>query len=274
MLTPPTPEHDDQYGDQLKPAPLPMAVHAALHRIEQRWDQLRLPQALRARLLSDLEADLHAAYLDGVTPHALLGTDEIAFADEVAAQLGYDTRQPPPPPVVWPPALPQAIQWRAGPRDAPARRAHDASSAGYGRLLLAAGLAGAACVLLGLVVVFPVGRWLYDLGLGGAGPLLTYAAFVGVFTTVVLVAVHRSLHGLGRARETVTRAAVLMPCSAVISLPLAVYVGWVSGYSWRPAVLIAEIGLVLGLAALSLLAARSWALREPPRPVATAAGAR
>lgn len=228
----------------------PPAVRTVVRELERCWRRLGVPRALREPVLAEVSADLHAAYVQGRTPEVVLGVSVAQFAEQVAGENGWL--------VAWPM---------------------------YGRMLTSAAVGAGVAIVAGLVVVLPamtgviavVGTVLSWAGVevasgGGYGggsswylPIVfaIYAVFGVGFVAAVLVAVRRGLKAAAGLRRTVRAGAVLLPASAAVSLPLAVAVGRASDYSNAPVVVMAEFGLVLGLAGAALVAARVWALRLP-----------
>ena len=223
---------------------VPAAVRTVVRDLERRWRRLGVPRALREPVLADVTADLHAAHRQGRTPEVVLGVAVAEFAEQVARENGWL--------VAWPM---------------------------YGRMLSSAAAGAGVAMVAGFAVVLPsmylvlgavghlaswVGRDVATYGESGLYLAVVYAmyALFGVaFVAAVLGAVRRGLKAAVGLRRTLRVGTVLLPLSAGVSLPLAVAIGRASGYSNAPWVVAAEFGLVLGLAAAALVAARAWALR-------------
>ncbi|GAB3272381.1 hypothetical protein GCM10027586_21280 [Kineococcus gypseus] len=225
---------------------MPAAVRSVIDALQEHWRALGVPRVLREPVAREVGADLHAAYLDGRTPEAVLGVAVDVFAEQVAGENGW------------------LVPWPM-----------------YGRLLGAAAIGAVGAIAAGLVVVLPamagvlwaVGQVFVRVAAPGAvyGESTLYAVIVcmvyalfGVgLIAAVLAAVRRGLTAAQQLRRTLRAGALLLPLSAALSLPSAVAVGRASGYSTAPAVVLVEAALVLGLAAVALLTARAWALRVP-----------
>jgi len=197
-------------------------------------------------VVADVSADLHAAYGEERTPEMVLGTTVAKFAEQVAQENGWL--------VAWPM---------------------------YGRLLASAAVGAVGAIGAGFALVLPsmylvlaaVGHVVSWAGIDAAGyreghvdEVVVYAmyALFGVgFVAVVLSAVRRGLRAAVQLRPTLRAGLVLLAVSAAVSVPLAVAIGHASHFSSAPLVVAAEFGLVLGLAAGALIAARVWALRLP-----------
>ncbi|NAZ80512.1 hypothetical protein GTR02_01600 [Kineococcus sp. R8] len=214
--------------------------------LDRHWRRQGVPRVLRSSVADDVTADLVAAQRSGRSVEVALGMDVLQFAEQVARANGWS--------VPWPL---------------------------YGRMLASAAVGAAAAIVVGFALVLPstvlaldgVGYVLRALGVefGPAGPgawyaPLVYAVYVlfGVaFVVAVLGAVRRGLRYGRRVRETLRAGTVLLPLSAALSVPAAVAVAHLNHFSGAPLVVASEFGLVLGAAAAALVAARSWALRQP-----------
>ncbi|MCI2240431.1 hypothetical protein MO973_45200 [Paenibacillus sp. TRM 82003] len=232
---------------------LPSGVNGVLAQIDRRWRATGLPRRDRRDLLTDVEADLVAAgaEMDTDDPHALLGTDVDAFADEVVRERGLQR---------------------------PRGR--------YGRLMVFSAIGAVVAVIgiwplllgvMGAVTSEPTPEPVYsppgttppppsviteEATTGGTVFIFSLYALAGVlFVGLVLLAVNFGLRSADRLGATLRRMALLMPLSAVVSLPLAVLVARTSGYSTEASVVLFEAAIVLACAAAAVLASRYWVVR-------------
>lgn len=224
---------------------LPEDVRRVVARVQREWRLLGVPRALRDVVARDVAADLHDAYREGRTPESVLGTSVREFAADVARENGWL--------VAWPM---------------------------YGRLLAAAGAGAGLAVAAGLVLLLPLTAWSLEVAaaalLGRAGvtaaagedpswylPIVlgSYVVFGVGFVAAVLGCVRWALRSAVGLTRTLRAGALGLPASAALSLPVAVWVGHVSGFSTSPPVVLTECGLVLGAAAVALVTARAWAVR-------------
>ena len=227
-------------------------THLLAH-IDSRWRATGVARRERLQLLAEVRTDLTAMQEEsGITdPRELLGTDPDTFADDVIAARGL--RKP---------------------------------AGCYGRLLTWAAIGTAVAVPTLFTLLMSILS-----GMANAGgveeprPLVPgyeqpaviiepsttgdtvvavglYALMGMLFIAVVLTAVGYGLRRDTRVKGTVGRMAVLMPLSAGLSVPAAVYFAGVSGYSTTLPIVAFEVFLVLALAALAIVGARFWALRR------------
>ncbi|MEZ0493346.1 hypothetical protein AB2L28_13990 [Kineococcus sp. TBRC 1896] len=221
---------------------VPEDVRRVVRLLQREWRLIGVPRALRDAVARDVTADLQEAHRQGRTPESVLGTPVREFATEVARENGW------------------LIAWPV-----------------YGRVLAAAGVGAALSLAAGLVLLVPlvagatyaagtvlrwagvpVGgdpSWYLPIVLGG------YVVFGVAFVTVVLACVRWALRSAAGPTRTLRAGALGLPVSAALSLPVAIWTGHVTGFSTAPHVVLTECGLVLGAAAVALVAARAWAVR-------------
>ncbi|MEZ0166487.1 hypothetical protein AB2L27_17140 [Kineococcus sp. LSe6-4] len=222
----------------------PEDVRRVVALLQRRWRVLGVPRALRDAVARDVSADLHDAHRQGRTPESVLGTSVPDVATEVARENGWL--------VAWPM---------------------------YGRVLVAAGVGAVMALAAGLVLLLPLAAWTVSAVpavLGWAGvtvgadgdpswylPIVlgAYVVFGVAFVAVVLACVRWALRSAAGLNRTLRAGVLGLPASAALSLPVAVWIGHVSGFSTAPHVVLTECGLVLGAAAVALVAARAWAVR-------------
>ncbi|WP_432489649.1 hypothetical protein [Kineococcus sp. SYSU DK018] len=230
----------------------PAGVSGVLAQIDRRWRATGLPRRDRRALLADVEADLVAAgaEMDTDDPHALLGTDVDAFADEVVRERGLQR-----------------------PRG---RYARLMVFSAIGAVVAVIGIWPLLLGIMGAVTSEPTPEPVYsppgtppppsviteEATTGGTVFIFSMYALAGVlFVGLVLLAVNFGLRSADRLGATLRRMALLMPLSAAVSLPLAVLVARTSDYSTEASVVLFEAAIVLALAAAAVLASRYWALR-------------
>ena len=202
-----------------------MVVTETLAAVDRQWRRRRVPRADRAAMADELRADLIAAHAESPghrTPAELLGTDPARFADDLAHAA-----------------------------DSPRVADHFWPSAAIG--------AAIGAVLVN-IAVSNTSRLVPDLGSLPAA--IGFYAVVGlVFLGVVLLSVRLGTRADPRARSTLRRTALLLPVSAAVSLPLAVGLAHLAGFSTNPVVVLSEAGIVLALAAAAAHLAHRTAIQ-------------
>lgn len=211
-------------------------VGSATRALDRELRRLRIPRARRLELVEEVRADLRDAADDGVTPAALLGDVE-TFAREAVAARG----------------------WAPRPRD----RWAGASTALLG---------GAAALAVGYLVVVELLNPLFSswFDLDGrypvAGPVLVYGLLALAGLGGAIAAFARVLAGRPAARDSVRRAAVLLPLGAALGVGAAVLVGRTQDFATSPSVVAIEVLLVALPCAAALWLARWWSLRAATEP--------
>ena len=205
--------------------------------LDRRLRRLRLARADRQAIVSEVRGDLQTAAADGVSPETLIGPDIDAFAREAVEAGGYRPRP------------------------------HDYPRTLVGGIL-AAGVAVVAAYLLIVVLLPPVlASWF---SLDGHYPSLGPAVAFGGIAVVAVLGTLRALAWLlaGRpaVRETVRRAALLVPIGAAIGIAANLVVGRDPDYAVTGPTLLTQVLLVVVPVAAALGISRWWAVR-------TAAGA-
>jgi hypothetical protein len=207
-------------------------IDAATADLDRRLRRLRISRRDRRVIVDGIRGDLHAAAADGVSPAALIGPDVDAFAREAVEAGGY----------------------RARSRD-------------YPRVLTGGVLAAAAAVVVGYLLIVEVltpvlSSWFtLDGSYPTVGPLVAYGGVVLVGLLGVLVAVRSLLAGRPAARETLNRAALLLPIGAAAGIAAVIAVARDPDYRVTvAAVTVQVLFVVLGVAA-ALASARWWSLR-------------
>jgi hypothetical protein len=206
-------------------------IHAVTAELDRELRRLHIARADRRAIVEEVRSDLAAAAADGVSPTTLIGPEVGAFAREAAEGRGHR------------------------PRPRQYRRAVLGGS-------LAAVLAAAAAYLLIVEVLTPLLSSWFDLGdhYPVAGPVVAFGGIALVAVLVTLAALRLLLTGRPAARETVRRAAVLVPLATAAGIGAAVAVGRDNGYA--VGVVVVE-ALVIALPfACALAGARWWAMRQ------------
>lgn len=224
-----------------------------LARIDSRWRATGLPRRERQQLLTEVWADLTAMQEESgiADPRELLGTDPDRFADDVVAARGL--RKPVG-------RYGRLLTWAAIGTAVAVPTLFTLLTSIQSGLANAGGVEEPRPVVPGYeepaVIIEPAttGDLVVAVGL--------YALMGVLFVAVVLAAVGYGLRNDTRVKGTLGRMAVLMPLSAGLSVPAAVYFAGVSGYSTTLPIVAFEAFLVLALAALAIVGARFWALRR------------
>lgn len=95
--------------------------------------------------------------------------------------------------------------------------------------------------------------------------LLVYAALALWCLGFATAGMALVLKDAGAAAATLVRTTFLLPLAGLVVTPLAVGIAWLTGYSSSAPVVLVEATVVLGGCALSILAARSLAVRRAVR---------
>jgi hypothetical protein len=206
-------------------------LDATTAELERALRRLHLAVSDRRAIVAEVRADLEAAVADGMSPSALIGPDVETFAREAAEARGYRPRQSQYPRVA------------------------------LGGTLAAVVGAGAAYLLIVEFLVPLFASW-FDLpgDYPVAGPVVAYAGMAVAAVLVTLLVLHRLLMGRTAARQTVRRAAVLVPLATAGGIAVAAAVGRSNDYSVGVAVV--QAVLIVVPVALALVGARWWAVRE------------
>ena len=216
----------------------PPVVTATLQAVDRRWRARGVPRADRARMAADLRVDLlavHAEQPGHRTPTQLLGAAPAQFADDLARAAGATAGA----------ARPTRL-WRSA-----------AIGAALGALIVYVGVFDGTRVVPGLDSLTIVFAFYAGLGVCFVGAVLA-AAWLGTRAEPL-------------ARSTVGRAALLLPLSAAVSVPLAVGIAHLVHYAINPVTLLAEGGVVLALAGAAIHLAHWSALRSADAPPPTGA---
>ena len=207
-------------------------IDSATEELDRRLRRLRITRGDRRTIVQDVRSDLHTAAADGVSPEVLIGPDVDAFAREAIEAGGY----------------------RPSSRD-------------YPRVLTVGVLAAAAAVVAGYLLIVEVftpllSSWFtLDSSYPTAGPLVAYGGIVLVGLLGVLAAVRWLLTGRPAARETLNRAALLLPIGAAAGIGAVITVARDLDYRLTVATVSVQVLFVaLGVAA-ALGVARWWAIR-------------
>lgn len=208
--------------------PDPVAV--ALFELDSALCRLGVPRAQREEMSSDVVQDLRAAAEDGVDPRSLFTPDVDTFAREVSSARGVSRVDR---------AYPQAV---------------------------AGAIAGASAVfLLGWPIAIGVFTEIAEatsLGLRDQGRMAIAAHSLLALLSLggALVAMGFVLRPSGAVRETLVRAAALLPLAALVITPVTISFARVTGYSTHPTVLVIEMSLIVGAATLAVVSARRSAV--------------
>lgn len=207
-------------------------IDAATADLDRRLRRLRITRRDRRTIVEEIRTDLHTAAADGVSPEVLIGPDIDAFAREAIEAAGY---RPP--------------------------------SRDYPRVITGGILAAAAAVVAGYLLIVEVltpflSSWFT---LGGsyptAGPLVAYGGIVLVGLLGVLAAGRWVLADRPASRETLHRAALLLPIGAAAGAAAVTAVARDPDYRLTVATVAVQVlFMALGIAA-ALGVARWWALR-------------
>lgn len=207
-------------------------VDAATADLNRRLRRLHITRGDRRTIVEEVRSDLQTAAVDGVSPSALIGPDVDVFAREAIEAGGYRPR-----PYDYPRVLTGGI--------------------------LAAAAAAVAGYLLIVEVLTPVlSSWFtLDGRYPTAGPVVAYGAIALAGVLGVLAAVRWLLAGRPAARETLHRAALLLPVGAAAGAAGVIVVARDPDYSTTGATVTVQVLLVVLGVAAALGVARWWALR-------------
>ncbi|MET8091404.1 hypothetical protein [Micromonospora sp. NPDC005220] len=223
-------------------------IDSLLGEADQAWRAYGVDSADRAALAADLRLDLRAAAADGGDPVQLIGGDVAGFARRLADEAGV-------------------------------RRVRR----GYGRILGTALIGAVLGAVLGyglLMAAYPAFVRMFDAPRSIHVPTqLAVAVYYGVPAAVVavgaVIAVRTRLRDLPRIQKTARIMSMLLPAAGIIITPITIAFAWSTDYSTAPAVVVAEIGMVLAALAGATVLARRLSLREgrvasdTPHPDAT-----
>ncbi|WP_433125610.1 hypothetical protein ACQPWW_23615 [Micromonospora sp. CA-240977] len=223
-------------------------IDRLLGEVDQAWRVHGVGSADRAALAADLRLDLRAAAADGGDPTQLIGDDVAGFARRLADEAGV-------------------------------RRVRS----DYGRVLGTALVGAVLGAVLGaglLMAAAPIFVRMVDIPRSIDVPIqLAVAVYYGVPAAVVaaaaVVAVRMWLRDLPQIRRTARMMSVLVPAAGLLVTPVTVGFAWSTDYSTAPAVVLAEVALVLAALAGATVLARRLALRDgrpapdPSHPDAT-----
>ncbi len=145
----------------------------------------------------------------------------------------------------------------------------------YGRVVNTALIGAVLGAVLGyglLMAAYPMFVRLVDIPRSIDVPIqLAVAVYYGVPGAVVaagaVIAVRTRLRDLPGIRRTARLMSVLVPAAGIVITPITVGFAWATGYSTAPAVVVAEIAMVLAALAGAAMLARRLSLREG-RPAA------
>lgn len=205
-------------------------IDAATARLERELRRLHVTRVDRQAVVAEVRSDLETAAADGVNPAALIGPDTRAFAREAAEARGH----------------------RHGELDHP-------------RVIIGTSVAGVAGVVAAYVLIVELltplfASWIdLDGHYPAAGPVVAFGAIAVTALLLTLAVLRWVLAGRPAARETVTRAALLIPLAAAGGIAAAVAVGRSNDYA--VSVVVVQVLLVALPVALVLAAARWWAVR-------------
>ncbi|MEU1399967.1 hypothetical protein ABZ403_28365 [Micromonospora zamorensis] len=210
-------------------------IDSLLGEADQAWRAYGVGSADRVALAADLRLDLRAAAADGGDPVQLLGGDVAGFARRLADEAGV----------------------RRVRRD-------------YGRVVGTALIGAMLGAVLGygiLAAAYPAFVRMVDIPRSIDVPVqLAVAVYYGVPAVVVVVgaviAVRTRLPDLPKIRGTARIMSVLVPAAGIVITPIAIAFAWSTDYSTAPAVVVAEIAMVLAALAGATVLARRLSLRE------------
>ncbi|WP_134738256.1 hypothetical protein [Nocardioides sp. 503] len=209
--------------------------------VDYYWQRATVPRGDRERLRVALEHDLASSVAEGASVEELVAADPAAFASEVAGADGIEPRELllPDPPL---------------------------TDAGLLGTVLTGAAAGAAT---SLATVYPIGFDLMDQS------SLTYDqegwAAVGMHGVAALVCLAAALASVwwryrfrGRVRRTLLLTGGLLVVGGLVSIAPAMLLASATGYSSAAPVVLAEVGIVVGLCSLGVLAARRLVSASQP----------
>ena len=212
-------------------------IRAVTAELDRSLRRLKLARGDRRTIVEEVRGDLQTAAADGASPETLIGPDVDAFAREAVEAGGYRPRP------------------------------HD-----YPRTLvggvLAAGVTLVAAYLLIVELLQPaLASWFtLDGDYPSAGPVVVLGgiAVVGVLGT--LGALAWLLADRPAARETVRRAALLLPFGVFVGIAAAFAVARDPDYSVTVATVSTQVALVAFPVIAALGISRRWALRTVVNP--------
>ena len=206
-------------------------LDATTAELELALRRLHIAAADRRAIVAEVRADLEAAAVDGMSPSALIGPDVETFAREAAEARGHQPRQAQYPRV-----------------------------AVGGTLATVVGAVVAYLVIVEFLVPLFSSRFDLDGHYPVAGPVVAFAGMAVAGVLVTLVGLHLLLTGRAAARETVRRAAVLVPLATVVGIAAAVAVGRTHEYA--VSIVVVEAVVILIPVVGALVVARWSAIRE------------
>ena len=221
----------------------PAQIRAVMAELDRQLGRMHLARQDRRLIMAEVRADLEAAAGDGVSPQTLIGADIAAFARETVSLGGYR------------------------PRPGHYRRVLIG-----GVVVATVALVAAYALIIGVVQPALSSWFTLDRHYPVLGPVVMLCAVVIVGVLGVLVGLRALLAGRVAARETLRRAALLLPVGAAGGAVSVIAVASAPGYrvtlgAVTLQVLIALLGVVLPLAV-----ARWWALRAVTSENAAATG--
>lgn len=218
-------------------------IEATTTELDRELRRLHIARADRRAVVAEVRSDLETAVADGMSPSALIGPDIGAFARATAEARGQRPR---------PPHYLRVV---------------------IGGSLTAVGAAIAAYLLIVALLIPLLSSW-FDLGghYPVAGPVVSFGAIALAAVLVALAARRLLLTGRSAVRQTMKRAALLVPLATAIGIAAAVAVGRSNDYSIG-VVGVEAVILVLPLAS-ALALARWYGVRDARVDDASASGTR
>lgn len=218
-------------------------IEATTTELDRELRRLHIARADRRAVVAEVRSDLETAAADGMSPSALIGPDIGAFARATAEARGQRPR---------PPHYLRVV---------------------IGGSLTAVGAAIAAYLLIVALLIPLLSSW-FDLGghYPVAGPVVSFGAIALAAVLVALAARRLLLTGRSAVRQTMKRAALLVPLATAIGIAAAVAVGRSNDYSIG-VVGVEAVILVLPLAS-ALALARWYGVRDARVDDASASGTR
>jgi hypothetical protein len=222
-------------------------IEATTTELDRELRRLHIARADRRAVVAEVRSDLETAAADGMSPSALIGPDIGAFARATAEARGQRPR---------PPHYLRVV---------------------IGGSLTAVGAAIVAYLLIVEVLIpllIPLLSSWFDLGghYPVAGPVVSFGAIALAAVLVALAALRLLLTGRSAVRQTMKRAALLVPLATAGGIAAAVAVGRSNDYSIGVIGMEAVI-LVLPLAS-ALALARWYGVRDARVDDASASGTR
>lgn len=206
-------------------------IDATTTELDRELRRLHIAGADRRAVVAEVRSDLETAAADGMSPSALIGPDIGAFARETAEARGHRPR---------PPHYLRVV---------------------VGGSLAAVGAAIAAYLLIVELLIPLLSSW-FDLGghYPLAGPVVSFGAIALAAVLVTLAALRLLLTGRSAVRQTMKRAALLVPLATAGGIAAAVAVGRSNDYSIG--VVVVEALILLLPLAFALALARWCAVRD------------